>query len=408
MDENLYRWGLLLERKLNILVSSSIFPNGEEKTKGIYIFHQAKALSKYCRVKVIAPVPYFPSWIKSSSYHLYSKIKKKENIDGLDVLHPRVIVIPKIGRSLYGMLYALSLYRIMRHMKGSFNPDLILCYWAYPDGFANVLLARMLNIPVITGGRGCDINDAAAYRSKRVMVSWTLRKSDRVFAVSEAMKSEMIKLGCDSDRIKVIPNGLHGMFISIDKEKAQEITGINIKGYIGRVILFCGRLSPEKGLDYLLRAAGLLKRKGIDYLLLLVGNGPENNRLQSLTSDLDLNNHVRFIGELDYQKIPALMSLADIFCLPSIREGWPNVVVEALGCGVPVVASRVGGVPEILTSPDYGTMVSAQDIVSLGDALYSALGRVWDKEKVVEAVRKRSWDNVAQEIFDEAMDIVEK
>lgn len=392
---------LPLIKRLKVLISSSIFPNNIEVTKGIYIFHQAKALTKYCNVKVITPIPYFPAFLKLSGYSLYSKIKRRENIDGLDVLHPRVLVIPKIGRSLYGILYAVSLYPIMKRIKVSYNPDIILGFWAYPDGFSNVLLSKKFKIPVIIGGRGCDINDAASLIMKKIMVSWTLKNSDKVFAVSEAMKAVMISLGCESDRIKVIPNGLDKVFKPIDKEKAQEIIGIDLKDYSCKIILSCGRLSPEKGLDNLLRGVVSLKENGVDFILLLVGDGPEKIRLQSLTSELNLKNHVRFIGEMDHKKIPALMSLADIFCLPSIREGWPNVVVEALGCGTPVVASKVGGVPEILRSPDYGIMVPPMDVNALGKALLNTLNKEWDNVKVINAVCNRSWDNVAQEIYNE-------
>jgi len=389
------------KKKLNILISSSIFPNKKEVTKGIYIFHQVKALSKYCNVKVVASVPYFPGWIKSKKYDFYPKLPKKEIIDGLEVLHPRVSVIPKFGRSVYGFLYALCLYQPMKRLKRSFQPDIIICYWAYPDGFANVLLANILKIPIILGGRGCDINDISDYRSKKLMVSWALKASDRVMAVSNAMKREMIKLGIPEEKIKVIPNGLDNIFKSLDKKDARRLINLQPENKEQKIILYCGRFGPEKGLEYLIKAVKILYDRNVSFRLILVGDGQQKDQIKKLVISSGLAKRVQFKEEMPYDKMPALMNSSDIFCLPSIREGWPNVVMEALGCGIPVVASEVGGVPEILTSPEYGIMVPKQNYEELANALMMAIKKPWNHNKIRSAVRNRTWDNVAQEIYSE-------
>ena len=200
-----------MDPKLKVLVISSIFPNNIERNKGIYIYYLVRELAKICRVKVIAPIPYSPKFIRSGKYGLFSRVKKKEMIDGLEVLHPGILVIPKIGRSLYGFLYALSLTRTAYKLKKSFHPDIILNYWAYPDGFAAVLIGKILNLPVIIGGRGCDINNLKSF-SFRKMVSWALKESNRLLAVSTEMKKRMEELGALEPKIGATPNGVDPIF----------------------------------------------------------------------------------------------------------------------------------------------------------------------------------------------------
>lgn len=389
-----------MNRKLNVLICSSIFPNNKEVTKGIYIYHQANALSKHCNVKVVAPVPYFPGWIRSKIYDIYPQISSKESIGGMEVLHPRVFITPKIGRSLYGFLYALSLYKVFKRLKRSFHPDIIISYWVYPDGFASVLLAKLLRVPVILGGRGCDVNNADEYISKKLMVSWALRVSDRVMSVSKAMKEKMKDLGVPERKINVIPNGLNDLFKPIDQVEARRTAGIDSRAGKRKLILFCGRFSYEKGVENLINAVKILNEDDILFDLLLVGEGPDKSKIRDLVKSYGLENRVSFKDEVEHEDVPVLMNSADIFCLPSLSEGCPNVVIESLACGLPVVAMRVGGVPEILTSPEYGIMVQEQNVLELSEALKKALQRTWEREKIATA-NIRTWDDVSSEILED-------
>ena len=394
-----------MKHKLNILVISSIFPNNKELTKGIYIFHQTKALLEYCNIKVIAPVPYFPKLIKFSRYNIYSAIKKDECISGVDVSHPRILITPKFGRSLYGLSYALCISGLIKKLKYSFNPDIIISFWAYPDGFASSLLGRLFRIPVIIGGRGCDINTAKDFLYKRYMTSWALNKSDGVMSVSNAMKQKIIELGVPEQKIKVIPNGISDIFCSKSKKIDSQHKVPHIEDR-RKTILYCGRLSEEKGLRYLISAAKILKDNNVNFYLMIVGDGPEYKQLIKLVNEFQLQEFVEFRPEVPQEKVPAIMNSADLFCLPSIREGWPNVVIEAMACGLPVVATNVGGVPEILNSQEYGIIVPKQEAEKLAEALNSAIKKSWDPYAINNAVKDRNWDSVAKEILKEIDNIL--
>ena len=370
-----------------------------EVNKGIYIFHQVKALSKQCNVRVFAPVPYLPKWLRLKRYEMYGQIFAEEAIDGIPVEHPRVLLTPRVGRSLYGLFYAASLLKPMLRLRRTFNPHILVCFWVYPDGFANVLLAKLLGIPVIVGGRGCDINNADEYRMKKLMVTWTIRRADKVLAVSNAMKAKMMALGLREDRIRVVPNGIDDRIFGTNIKCGGACSNGSGMDRNDRTIVYCGRLSPEKGVEFLIRAFRILVEKGVSCRLSLIGQGPQEVKIRSMVKEFGLEERVSFKGEIPHEKIANLLKSGAVFCLPSVTEGWPNSVVEALACGLPVVASRVGGVAEILTSPEYGIMVRKEDPDALADGLSKALDKEWNRQVIKEAARNRTWDNVAEEIL---------
>lgn len=390
-----------MNKPIKVLISSSIFPNNIEETKGIYIFHQARALSKICSVKIVAPIPYFPKYIKLGSYQHYNKIPIQQKIHGLEVFHPRVPVIPKFGRCLYGFLYYLGQRSFYKKFIPKYKPDVFLSFWAYPDGFANVMFARNFHIPHFLGGRGCDINNANNDMLKRNMTTWALNKSCKVLSVSKAMKDTMISLGVPSKKIAVIPNGLNDNFVSIKRTPLEAKRGDNSK-----TILYCGRFSQEKGVEYLIKACNILRLRKVNFKLLMIGSGPLKKVFEEMINELFLEDFIEIRNEVAHDQIPQIMESADIFCLPSLREGWPNVVMEALACGLPVVASTVGGVPEIITNDEYGLLTSPGDAGGLADNLENALKKRWNIEKLQLSVKKRTWNIVAKEIYSEIQTVL--
>ena len=384
-----------MKRPLRVMVLTSIFPNQNEPAKGIYIFHIVQSLKKYCRVKVVAPVPFFPSWFPSNRYGHYAQIKSFENQDGIEVYHPRIVVPPKVGRPLYGFLYAIFLFKHFKKIVAGEASDIILAYWAYPDGFAAAVLAGVLKKKLIVGARGCDVNDQDNILGKRFLLHWALNRSELVFSVSASMKKTIENLGIDNTKIRVIPNGISDEFNPPIYEKRNRNT-----------ILYCGRISSEKGVQYLIEAARILKNNGVDFRIELIGDGPDRQKIQDLTRSFDLMERITFKGEIPPESVAPAMRKAYLLCLPSIREGWPNVVMESLACGCPVVASRVGGVPEIIKNNELGILVPSRDPIALAEALKEGLKRSWDRSYISSYARKRTWNTVAQEIFVEIKNVV--
>jgi glycosyltransferase involved in cell wall biosynthesis len=210
------------------------------------------------------------------------------------------------------------------------------------------------------------------------------------------LKQEIIDIGIDASHIAVIPNGIElELFNPIKKIDARKTLGISSNDPVG---IYVGRLNPEKGADILIKALSHVRTS--PFTLLVVGSGPEEGRLKTLAARLNVLQKVFFVGEKNYAEIPLWISAADVLILPSRNEGHPNAVIESMACGVPVVASRVGGVPEIINSPSLGLLVDPENPLDLARAIDESLAKQWDKQLIITAA-KRSWDTVAKDILEE-------
>jgi teichuronic acid biosynthesis glycosyltransferase TuaC len=382
---------------MRILVYTTLFPNHLQPNNAIFIkqrmFHFAKL--KDCEIKVIAPIPYFPPIPLSRKWSQYSRIKKVEAIDGIEVFHPRYPLIPKISMQFQGLSLFFSSLALIKRIYQIFPFDLIDGHYIYPDGFAATLLAKMMKKPVVLSARGTDINQFVGFRSIKPMIRYSLNCAGQLIAVSNALKQEMVKLGINGDKIHVIPNGVDTQqFQPSDRRKAREILSLPDHG---RIIISVGSLIPRKGFDILLTAFHRLLQDDRDLHLYIIGEGPSRTNLQRQIKELQVSAQVTLLGEIPNEKLMTWYNAADICVLASSREGWPNVIMESLACGTPVVATKVWGAPEILTSPDVGILVDPSP-ESLHEGLARALVTNWDSGKIRGHVENRSWSKVASEV----------
>lgn len=217
-----------------------------------------------------------------------------------------------------------------------------------------------------------------------------------MITVSGALRDFALALGVTPERVRVIPNGVDTSVFH-PRPRSRPADG-------SKIILSAGYLIERKGHHHVIRALARLRARGVDCELWIAGGpgreGQFEERLRSLTAELKLEGAVRFLGAVPPPRLAELMSQAGVFCLASSREGWPNVVNEALACGAPVVATRIGGVPDLLRSPDYGIIVEPGDQEGLEAALEAALSREWDREAIARWGQSRSWEMVAREVVD--------
>ena len=389
---------------MRILISTRIFPNRLDDTRGIYILKQAIGLARHADVRVVSPVPWVPPFLRTKHYADYARIPENDTIGGLDVTYPRFFVTPKVARFLHGQFAATSLFARYKGIVDEFQPDVILGFFAYPDGFFNVRIAKRFRLPVMCGVLGSDINVMAARGLQRMVIGRAMMATDRILSVSEALKDEVIKLGVPKERAVVIPNGIDlEQFAVIEQSEARSRLGLDGNG---RIVLCVSRLSHEKGIDVLLKAFSEVAEP--ETTLVVVGDGDQKGELEGLIGELNLGDRVRLTGRRPHTEIPLWMSASDLVVLPSRLEGHPNVVVEAHACGKPVVATRVGGVPEAIRSDDHGLLVDRDDPAALAEAIRAALARVWDGQEILRLGRSRSWDTVAGEVLDEVTKTVEE
>jgi glycosyltransferase involved in cell wall biosynthesis len=272
------------------------------------------------------------------------------------------------------------------------QPDLILNYWLYPDGYAAVRMARELGVPVIVGAIGSDLrrrNDPITVRRVRE----TMIGADAVITVSEELRQQAILQGVPADRVTAILNGCDtSVFYPGDREIARKQVGCDQSD---ELIVYAGNLLAAKGLGELLEAFVGLAQSRPQARLAMVGQGPYRDTLARRIAMAGMEKRVILPGRCDAVGIAQWMRAADVFCLPSYSEGCPNVVVEALACGRPIVATNVGGIPELVKTAS-GLLIPPREAAALRGALNTALTTQWDSAEIART-STRSWETVATE-----------
>lgn len=245
----------------------------------------------------------------------------------------------------------VDMFMKIRRVVRQNNIDFIHAQWAIPSGFLAALAGS--KIPLITTIRGSDVKVQGKRRMFRPFVNYALKKSTKVIALNDDLKQEAIKLGAVANKISVIPSGVDiNKFKPLDKCAARAT--FRLPGEFN--ILFVGSLFKLKRVDKLIKVSAKLSRD-FDFHLLIVGDGSERTNLENLARDLGLKNII-FIGTTPYNDVPFYMAASDVMVLPSESEGLPDSVQQAMACGIPVVASNIGGLPELITNGVNGYLVN--------------------------------------------------
>jgi glycosyltransferase involved in cell wall biosynthesis len=276
--------------------------------------------------------------------------------------------------------------------------DLVHGIFVHFSGYSACVLARLLRKPVVTTVHDSHIYERAEASPgdlERGRAVFTVRQSDRIITVSAAQMDAVIKLGANPKRVCVITNGVDvRRFQPVARAQARLALGLPPDG---NIVLYVGRIVKHKGLVYLVEAIKRLESDRTSVLCHVAGDGDFRPDLAELIAAHDLRTKMILHGALPHADLPLWMNAADVLALPSLREGWPTVLFEAFACGTPVVATRVGGVPEAVCSPDFGLLVEPGDSVGLAAALDEALHRNWDRTRMVEYARENSWRSKAEQ-----------
>ncbi len=383
---------------MKILFLSTLYSSPYQPGKSPGNTRILKAMRAYADIEVMAPLPYYPEPLvrRFPSLHAMAKVPDREyDDDGSIILHPRTMHLPRVGRALYAGLFAASLFAPLAKLAQQRRYDAILSAWAYPDGTAAVWLGKMLGLPTVVRVMGSDINDYAQKPYRRPQIAWAMRKASRVIAVSNHLKGEVEKLGARPERVVWVPTGIDSTkFFQIDRTEARR----TIRAlHDGPIIVVPGRLAPEKGVCHFLEAFAKLDPS---VRAILVGDGGERPKLVEQALRLGISDRVEFAGFQPESNMKNYYSAADLVCLPSLEEGWPDALMEAFACGCPVVASDVGGVSEIIGLTGAGFMAQAADEPGLARALAKGLAEPWDRAKLVESMKPHTLDHTAKSYVD--------
>jgi teichuronic acid biosynthesis glycosyltransferase TuaC len=387
---------------LNVLVLSHLYPHASDPRLGVFVEEEAKALSDFCQLKVMAPIPWTPPPWRTRRWGTHTSPRRHEIRQGVEVFRPQMIVLPKrILFSLLGFSYFVSVFARARELDRGFGFDLIHAHTAYPDGFAAALLGKLLHRPVVVTLHGSDVTvNLERYLWRRLSL-WALSNVTRVISVSQALRKMVVdKYGADGDRLTVIPNGVDvTRFVPVPAAEARKALGMDDQG---PMVLYVGAIKRSKGVAYLLRAAGrLVETHRTCPRFFFLGAGDYEREARHLSDELGLGDHVVFAGNKPNTEIPLWMNACDVLVLPSLSEGFGVVLIEAMACGKPVVSTRCGG-PEEIVIPGTGILVPPRDEVALAEALDDVLTRklALDPRTIRQhATDNYSYHNVASRIM---------
>jgi len=391
------------ERKpegLRVLLFSTVFPNAEQPHHGVFVRERMRAYPEDVKVRVVAPVPWFPL-VSGLRPGFRPEVEERGMQQGVTVLHPRFLSFPGIFKCLDGLLMFLWTLPTLRRMRRELPFDVIDAHFAYPEGLAAVLAGLFFRVPVTITLRG-TLPLIAPFRLRRPQLRFALRRAARVIAVSETLRQDAVALGIPAEKVRVIGNGIDPeIFHPQDRTEARRALGLP---KYGPLLVSVGTLSRRKGFHLVMEAMARLKKPWPTLRFALVGGdgaeGAMSAELKALAQRLGIADRVIFAGPRKSAELAPWYGAADLFVLPTEHEGSPNVVLEALACGTPVVATPVGSIPELLDSPETGLLVE-RDVESIAAGIDAALKRSWDRDRVRARVAARPWSVVGAEQAEE-------
>lgn len=351
---------------MKVLLFSTLFPSSVRPIHGIFVETRLRELLKTGEVdaKVVAPVPWFPSTAKRfGEYGQFAATPRFEHRNGLDVHHPRYLLLPKLGMNLAPFTMALgALPTLKRLQREGFDFDLIDAHYYYPDGVAAGLLAKWLGKPFVVTARGTDLNLIPQYPFPRKLILQTAERASASIGVAQALMDTLRDLGADPAKLHTLRNGVDlERFVPEDRVAARERLGLPAAG---RYLLSVGHLIERKGHHIAIEALPQLP----DVTLLIAGAGPEEVGLKALAQRLGVADRVRWAGVVPQTDLKWWYSAADVLALCSSREGWANVLLEAMACGTPVIATNIWGTPEVVSRAEAGCLMKSRDAAALAQA----------------------------------------
>lgn len=344
-------------------------------------------------LRVVAPVPWFP--FKSGifgSYARYARAPLSETRHGIEVSHPRYMLPPKIGMTAaaYTLQWCFEA-EMQRLIDDGWDFDLVDAHYYYPDGVAAARAAEKFGKPVVITARGTDINLIPQYRRQRDMILEASAIAAASISVCQALKDEMGEIGLAKEKIQVLRNGVDlTMFKPVDREATRQKLNLT-----GKTILSVGHLIERKGHHLIIEAMAAMQ----DVTLLVAGDGPDKAALLAQAESAGCADRVRFLGAVPHHDLAEIYSATDILVLASSREGWPNVLLEALACGTPCVVSPVWGNAEVITAPAAGVVCSARSPEAIADAVNRVFANPPDRAETRKFAERYSWDQTSDRVM---------
>lgn len=382
-----------------LVVFSALFPSAARPGAGLFIRERMFRVARHRPLVVVSPQPWFPGQglIRRFRPGYRPAAPAIETQQGILVHHPRFLSLPGVLRRLDGWAMAVSTYFLMRRLRAG-GVRLIDAHFAYPDGEAATRLGRWLGLPVTVTLRGTEVPHSRNPVLRPRLVR-TLAAAARIFSVSDSLRRLALELGAAPGKTEVVGNGVDlEVFHPLDRLAARQKYRLPADA---EVLISVGGLVERKGMHRVIDClpALLKSHPGLHYLI-VGGGGPEGDlraELEAQAARLGVSARVHFPGALPPAELKWPLSAADVFVLSTRNEGWANVFLEAMACGLPVVTTDVGGNAEVVCRPELGTVVPFGDAAALLRALDEALATDWNRAAILDYAQANQWDGrVAQ------------
>jgi len=377
---------------MRLLTFSTLYPNSVQPFLGQFVEQRLRGILAPggIEAKVVAPVPWFPSTSPGfGSYAGFARIPRRERRHGIDILHPRFPVVPKVGTTLAPFLLALAMRRpLARLIRDGFDFDAIDAQYFYPQGVAAVMLGAHFGKPVLVTGHGTDINILTRLHFPRRLIRRAANRAAAVVTVADALRARLIEIGVHPGQITVLRNGVD-LELFRPPGRLPDWPGSELPG---KILLSVGNLIELKGHHLVVEALRQLD----GYSLVIVGQGDMQQRLQNLVRQFGLTARVRLVEPVPQATLADWYAAADAMILASSREGLPGVVLESLACDTPVIATDVGGIGEVLKTPETGVLLSERTPSAIIAGVRRLFARYPEPGSVRDYAQRFDWQATSQ------------
>jgi glycosyltransferase involved in cell wall biosynthesis len=385
----------LKNNNLKIIVFTSLFPHPGQPNAGLFIRERMFRVGYHLPLVVVAPVPWFPfqKVLRRWRPHFRPDAPYQERQQDFEIYHPRFFSVPGIFKFLDGFFMALGSLPTLWRLKRRFNFKIIDAHFAYPDGYAASLLGRWFQVPVTMTLRGTEARLARSFLYRH-LINRALNHATKIFSVSNSLRKIAVDIGIPEEKVLVVGNGVDlDKFYRVDQYEARK--NLNIPEN-APVLVSVGGLCERKGFHRVIACLPGLIDTYPDIQFLIVGGasaeGDWTEKLKQLVIKLKLEKNIRFLGVLSPDNLKIPLSAADVFVLATRNEGWANVFLEAMACGLPIVTTDVGGNAEVVSHKELGKLVPFGDQQALSAAIDCALKNNWSQERIIDYAHENSWD----------------
>lgn len=378
-----------------VLSIATLYPNAHTPRFGTFVARQMEALAAIEGWEVTAVNPIGVPPIASGRYAALARAAVDGVENGVRVHRPRFTLIPKIGGPTNPFMIARNVLPLARRLHAETPFDLVDAQFFYPDGPAAARIARDLGLPYSIKARGADISHWGHRRASARQMRHAAEGAGGLLAVSEALKADMAAIGLPAEKVTVHYTGLdREEFRPLDRARSRQELRDRFNIHVSDpdiLLATVGALIPRKGQKFVTEALKSLPEAS----LAIVGAGPDLEELAGMAAELEHHSdhiqRVHFLGSLDHNALPIVLSASDAMVLPSASEGLANAWVEALACGTPLVITDAGGARELVQAETAGRIVE-RNPKAIAAGVRDLVAAGYSQEEVAANAAQFSWE----------------